>query len=489
MEQRIVEFIAGLRAAGIRISIAESEDAFRATEHMGVRDRRDFQDALRATLVKEARDRSTFDELFPLYFGSDGPPLTDLREDLSPDQRNMLAQALQALLQQLRQANRRHGKRRGKDESSDWNVSSSEIDALMQLLSWLLQGTGPTPEELDAAAQEAGFANAKEWYEQRWVQNRMMRQMGMQYLDQLMAALSQMLAEMGMSQRAIDQLMEGMEANRQALAERIAQHLGVSAARKRAEASPQPRSDVADLMHRPFQNLSEREADLLRDQVRRLAAQLRSRAALRRKRGKRGTLDVKKIVRANLRYGGVPLELKFRTRHLKPKLLLVCDVSTSMRPVVEFLLRLIYELHDQVAAAHSFAFIDDLSDITPDFAQYPPDVAIEMVLTRLPPGHYNTDLGHSLDTLLNKHGSRVDPRTTVIFVGDARNNYNDPRLDLMEQIQRRARRVIWLNPEHPAEWGSGDSDMRAYLPYASAVHRVSNLAELTTAVDKLLTTR
>jgi uncharacterized protein with von Willebrand factor type A (vWA) domain len=188
-----------------------------------------------------------------------------------------------------------------------------------------------------------------------------------------------------------------------------------------------------------------------------------------------------------LRYGGVPLELKFKTRHLKPKLLLVCDVSTSMRPVVEFLLRLIYELHDQVAAAHSFAFIDDLSDITPDFAQYPPDVAIEMVLTRLPPGHYNTDLGNSLNTLMNRYGSTVDPRTTVIFVGDARNNFNDPRLDLMEQIQRRVRRVIWLNPEHPALWGSGDSDMPAYLPFASAVHRVSNLAELTAAVDKLLT--
>jgi uncharacterized protein with von Willebrand factor type A (vWA) domain len=98
MEQRIVEFIAGLRAAGVRISVAESEDAFRATERMGVRDRRDFQAALRATLVKEARDRSTFDELFPLYFGSDGPPLTDLTQDLSPDERKMLAQALQALL-------------------------------------------------------------------------------------------------------------------------------------------------------------------------------------------------------------------------------------------------------------------------------------------------------------------------------------------------------------------------------------------------------
>jgi hypothetical protein len=182
----------------------------------------------------------------------------------------------------------------------------------------------------------------------------------------------------------------------------------------------------------------------------------------------------------------VPLELKFKTRHQKPKLLLICDISTSMRPVVEFLLRLIYELQDQVASAHSFAFIDDLNDISPDFAEHTPQVAIRTVLRRLPPGHYNTDLGRTLGTLMARYSGAVDPRTTVIFVGDARNNFNDPRLDLMERIQRRSKRIIWLNPEHPREWGTGDSDMPAYLPYAHSVHRVSNLAELTAAVDRLL---
>jgi uncharacterized protein with von Willebrand factor type A (vWA) domain len=240
-------------------------------------------------------------------------------------------------------------------------------------------------------------------------------------------------------------------------------------------------------MHRPFKSLSESEAALLREQVRRLAAQLRSRAALRRKRAKSGTLDPKKTLRSNLRYGGVPIELKFKNRHLKPKLLLVCDVSTSMRAVVEFLLHLIYELQDQVASAHSFAFIDDLENISEDFAEFPPDVAIEHVLTRLRPGYYNTDLGNSLHTLMMRHASTIDHRTTVIFVGDGRNNYNNPRLDLMDQIKRRCKRIIWLNPEHPRQWGSGDSDMLAYLPYATAVHRVSNLAELAVAVDKLLT--
>ncbi|MGD8623471.1 MAG: VWA domain-containing protein [Anaerolineae bacterium] len=485
MEERIVEFIAALRAAGVRVSIAESEDAFRAARQMGVRDRDDFHDALRATLVKENRDQPIFDELFPLYFGTGGPPLMDLAEDLSPEERDLLARALRTLLQKMRQA----AKEMKNDPQGASRGAQVPLDALSQLLQWLLGQAGPTQRQLEEAARRAGVSEDMRSYQQRMARQRMMNEMGMHVLEQLVDILAELLAQMGMSPEAIERLREGMEANRQALAQQIAQQVGLSAARQRAESYPHRRQESNDLMHRPFQSLSEREAERLREEVRRLVAQLRSRAALRRRRGKRGTLDVKKVIRTNMRYGGVPLELKFKTRHLKPKLLLICDISTSMRPVVAFLLRMIYELQDQVASARSFAFIDDLNDISPDFADHTPEVAIREVLTRLPPGHYNTNLGRSLDTLVTEYGGSVDPRTTVIFVGDGRNNYNDPRLDLMEGIQRRARRIIWLNPEHPYQWGSGDSDMLDYLPYADAVHRVSNLAELVAAVDKLLTPR
>ncbi len=484
MEDRIVDFIAGLRAAGVRISIAESQDAFLATKCMGILDRADFQDSLRATLVKEAADRPIFDQMFPLYFGSGGPPLQNLTEGLSPEEKNLLAQALRALLEQMRRDERRQGRQQQRGSSP----GESQINSLMQLLQWLLQGQSPTQQEFDQAGQQMGLPNANHPYQQQWMQQRMMRQLGLQLLQELMEQLQELLKELGMSQQAIDELMEGMQANREALAEQIAQYVGATLARQRAENQAQQKQQAADLMHRSFKSLSESEADLLRDQVRRLAAQLRSRVALRRKRAKTGTLDAKRTLRSNLRYGGVPMELKFKSRHLKPKLLLVCDVSTSMRAVVEFLLHLIYELQDQVASAHSFAFIDDLESITEDFAEHPPEAAIQIVLTRLHPGYYNTDLGNSLNTLMQRYAGTVDHRTTVIFVGDARNNYNNPRLDLMDQIKRRSKRVIWLNPEHPRQWGTGDSDMLAYLPYAAGVFRVSNLAELTAAVDKLLTT-
>jgi uncharacterized protein with von Willebrand factor type A (vWA) domain len=239
-------------------------------------------------------------------------------------------------------------------------------------------------------------------------------------------------------------------------------------------------------MQKPFESLSEREAAELRKEVRRLVAHLRSRAALRQKRGKQGKLDPKRTLRANQRYGGVPLELKFRQRKLKPCLVLICDVSTSMRPVAEFMLRLIYELQDQVAKARSFAFNDDMQEISPLMGGPRAAEAVSEVLYAIPPGYYATDLGRSLRTFFARSLDAVDNRTTVIILGDGRNNYRNPRTDLVRDLRRRARRLVWLNPEHPGSWGTDDSDMLDYEPECDVVYPVRNLAQLSAAVDRLL---
>ena len=108
---------------------------------------------------------------------------------------------------------------------------------------------------------------------------------------------------------------------------------------------------------------------------------------------------------------------------------------------------------------------------------------------RIRPGYYNTDLGNSLATFARDHLGTVDRRTTVIVLGDGRNNHNDPNLRDFEAIRRRARKLVWFNPEHPRQWGTGDSDMLAYVPLCDAVHRVSNLRELVDAVDSLFVRR
>jgi uncharacterized protein with von Willebrand factor type A (vWA) domain len=104
----------------------------------------------------------------------------------------------------------------------------------------------------------------------------------------------------------------------------------------------------------------------------------------------------------------------------------------------------------------------------------------------MPSGYYNTDLGNSLNDFSKRYMDKVDRRSTFILVGDGRNNYNDPKLEIFQKIARRSQRTIWINPEPSQLWGTGDSDMLAYAPLCDQVLQVSNLAELTRAVDRLL---
>lgn len=462
MDKRVVEFIRTLRAAGVRISIAESGDAMRAVDAIGIFSRSDFQAALRTTLVKEGTDMPTFDHFFPLFFDTAAPPMFNMEQELTPEQQQMLQQALQAM-------------------AGDQNA----MQRLMDLLQQMMQGQGFNQNQLDQTGDQVGLQNADNPYQQGYYERMMRRALGLNELKELLEKLENMLAEMGMSQESIDQIMEMMQANGNALNEQLQRFVGSNIARNMAEQPPE-RPDPQDLMQTPFRNLSSEEAAALRDEVKRLAARLRSRAALRQKRANEGTLDPKNTIRHNLRYGGTPLELQYRKRHLKPRLVVVCDISTSMRYCSEFMLTMIYELQDQVAKTRSFIFIDDLHEISDYFKAKRPEIAVQEVLYNHPPGSYNTDLGNSLQTLFNDKLDSVDSRTTVILLGDGRNNYNNPRLDLATGLRLRSRRVLWFNPEPQGQWGTGDSDMLDYAPLASGVYQVSNLAQLVEAIDRIM---
>ena len=437
------------------MSLAESQDAWRAMQHLGIVDKDTFRLSLRSTLIKEADDRETFEELFALYFGAEQPPMNDMQANLSPDEQQMLEDAM------------------------------DELARPTQLLNWLLNGQNPTREELEELS--AGRPAERPLHGAgRAVCPRMQRLLGWDRLEELLELLWELLAEQGMEPDKIEELKAQAAENMESLRQQLEQYAGQAIGEQMVEEYPEKRQSVNDLMHRPFESLTAEDIRRLREAVHRLAARLRTRVSLRQKRGKVGKLDAKSTIRANLRYGGVPMELHFKTRRLKPRLVTFLDVSTSMRPVTEFFLWLLYELQDQVQRARSFAFIDHLEEVSDDLHTFPPDEAMERIVSRLPPGHYNTDFGRSLQQFQDQHLDALDSHTTVIVLGDARNNYNDPALRTMDEIRRRSRRTIWLNPEYPAQWGTGDSDMLDYVPLCNEVFQVRNLAQLAEAIDRLL---
>ena len=208
--------------------------------------------------------------------------------------------------------------------------------------------------------------------------------------------------------------------------------------------------------------------------------------ALRLKRAHNGQLDVKSTIRSNLKYGSVPVELKHRSHALKPKIVVLCDISTSMRHVSELMLSLLYAIQSQISKTSAFAFIDHLEYVTPEFDGRQSPEAVAEVLRRMPSGYYNTDLGESLNDFAHDHLDKVDRHSTLIIVGDARNNYNDPAIETFKMISRRTRATIWLNPESMQMWGTGDSDMLKYAKHCKKAFQVSNLAQLSDAIDRLL---
>lgn len=455
MDDRIIEFVRGLRAAGVRVSVAESADAMKAVETLGISDRDLFRESLRATMIKRMEDRKAFDELFPLYFSSGEAPLKSAAEDLTEDEMDMLKAAMSGL--------------------------SGRLD---QLLEWLTSGEGPTKEELERMAEQAGMRWAQSPGDAIWVTREMMRQMGFDKLQDKIQELIDKLREMGMSEEAIGKLLGVVEANRDTLAQNIAQRIGLQIAQERAERPDDLHG--SDLMNKPFDSLSEYEKGELRAELGRLINQLRTRAALRRKKGKQGRFDAKSTIRHSQRYGGVPFELRFKKNKQKPHLVLIFDVSGSLQDTVDFVLRMLYELQDQVSKVRSFAFYQDLSEVTDILNRLDKEDDVYMPVRRaVNGGPYQTDLGNSLRIFHDKYMDAVNNRATVIVMGDGCNSYNAPRPELLQEIGRRAKRLIWLNTENPYNI-QDDSDMHLYVPLCDAVYPVRNLAQLSAAIDKLL---
>lgn len=457
MEARILQLISALRAGGVRVSLAESAEAFSAVDLMGIQDREQFRLSLRATLIKDVKDLPIFDKLFPLFFGSGTPPMMggNPADDLTPEEIQMLAEALKQFAENLRQRMER-----------------------------LMNGEQLSRAELEALGQLVGLNQADDLRYQNWIAQRMMRALAFPEVREALRELIEQLQQMGMNRERVEQIRQMIQQNMQGMQEQINQFAGERIAENMSE---RPRGENIDsLMNRPFQMLSDADKKILQREVKRLAAALRTRIALRQKRMKSGQMDPKATIRANLKYHGVPMEIRHKDRIKKPKIVAICDISTSMRFCSELMLSFLFALQGQVRKTHAFAFIDHLESISEDFTGTNADEAIQSVLWRMPSGHYNTDLGWSLNDFQKEYMDTLNSGTTLLIVGDGRNNYNDPRLDIFSTMTRRAARTIWLNPEPEAMW-NGDSDMRKYAPLCDNVLKVGNLRELIHAVDQLMT--
>jgi uncharacterized protein with von Willebrand factor type A (vWA) domain len=212
-------------------------------------------------------------------------------------------------------------------------------------------------------------------------------------------------------------------------------------------------------------------------QVHRVVAQLKRRLATsgheQRGRRKGRAVDMRRTMRASLETGGVPLRLRFRPkRPRRPEIYVLCDVSTSVTSASVFFLSVLHALHDAFRKLRSFAFVERIDEVTEIFERERTFQAVSQKIAReagVADVSGYTDYGRVWTEFLAQVSDDLDPRSTVIVLGDARTNGREPHAPIFGRVADKAGRTFWLNPEPKLYWNYGDSVMAAYEPYCDAV--------------------
>ena len=239
------------------------------------------------------------------------------------------------------------------------------------------------------------------------------------------------------------------------------------------------------LSEKAITQLDRRDLERMRTLVEKLARRLAVKHSRRRSKKNRGQLDLRKTLRKNAGFDGVPFELLWKnSKRDRPKIVAVCDVSGSVASVVRFFLMLIYSLNDVVPDIESFAFSGRLESVGEILEQQDFSAAMDEIIFRI--GMSSTDYGQSFSDLKMDHWNVIDRRTTLIILGDGRSNYGDPRVDLFSEAASRAKQTIWLCPEAESQWGSGDSEIPRYRPFTNRMVHVRTIKDLERVLDEVL---
>ncbi|MHB8513178.1 MAG: vWA domain-containing protein [Actinomycetota bacterium] len=452
MLPRLLEFSAALRRAGVPVAVSENLDAMNAVKHIDLVDREAFHGALSATMVKSEAHRKAFDSLFDLYFSTGrgveamneederraGEPRTE-EEFLEDLMRTLLSGDASGMRQAARSAVAQFGRVDGARTGSPYFqyrvFRVIDLDAMLQKL----------------MQKVAGGRELSKLEEQMWKDE--FEQRLKAFREEVEADVRRRLAEF-----------RG--------AEQVAKH------------TVRPLPEDLDFVRATRDEIAE-----LRRAIRPLARRLATRLAMRRRHAHRGRLDVRATIRKSLSSGGVLIDTRFKHRapH-KPELFLICDISGSVAAFARFTLMFVHAFQAQFSRVRSFVFVDSLDEVTRLFDHEDFLVAVDRMNSEADVIRYDghSDYGSSLERFWSDYGQAVGPRSSVVILGDARNNYRASASWVVKALEQKARRVFWLNPEPVNYWDTGDSIASDYARYASGMFEVRNLRQLQSFIERVI---
>ena len=471
-------FIVELRNAGLPVSLTENLDAIEAVKEIPLEDRQAFKYALGATLVKSNSHWRAFETIFEVYFSLRGAEynIVDGESDTPGE------------LGRDEQDSQQPGEGRGQSGGMDGLTPEELAQMLMQAL---MNGDQAMMRALAKqavqrfAGMEPGRPVGGTYYLYRTLRNL--------DLDNMLEKLMQ--ANKDSAQQDLTKLEERLEKDEfESRIEQFKQEVEAEIRRKlvadrgaeaMAKTLRKPLPEDVDFMH-----ASRDEMQSLKKALQPLTRKLAARLARKRRHGRKGPLDFRNTVRQSLSYGGVPADPKFKyPRPAKPELMVVADISGSVAAFARFTLMLVYAIQGQFSKVRSFVFIDGLDEVTSYFKNTE-DIseAIHRVNTEADvvwvDGH--SDYGHAFEVFWEKYGKDINAKTTILLLGDARNNYHAAQSWVVKEMQKRGRHVYWLNPEPKSYWNTGDSIVGEYGTYTDGVYECRNLRQLEGFVEKLV---
>ena len=468
MDERILEFGALLRHHGLRLSPAETLDALEALGTTGLGSREIVKDVLRATMVKRSSDLPAFEEIFDLYFSALGQAIREQSESagqtLAPS-----AADYQKLLDRLAE------------------ILAQREKKLSEVAEALLRNDDGTLErKIRDAAERVQQGQGARGFQEGQFGHALGEELGLGEITRSLEELSQELGGGDLDEETAARIRELIARRLADLADLIKRAARLEGERR----DPRPRdaAKMSNLAEKSFYYLTEDEIRRMKEAVTRLAQRLKHVVSIKRQRAKRGAFDLQRTLRRNTRFGGIPFDVQLvRRKRNRPQIVVLCDVSDSVRNVSRFMLQFVYSLQDLYSKVRSFIFVSDIGEVTKLFEENEINQAVDLSLRGDVINVFaHSDFGRAFKAFHRDHLAAVNGRTTVIVLGDARNNYNLPHEWVLKEIQRKAKQVIWLNPESRATWGFGDSEMDRYMAFCDVVEECRNLNQLYRVVDRLV---
>ena len=457
---RLLGFVEALRKNGVRASEGEVIDAFHALAIVDLADRAIVKGALSSTLAKSEADEEIFERVFSLQFDREHdeqrtPPLAELLRE-----RGMSEEDIEALLSAI-----------GSDDAVLAALLAGDAERLSEAVRTTVDDADL--EGLQSSLQIAYFTQ------------RLMQRLGLGALESRFAQARALLRTRdGLTDEALDRAAAGAQWELLERLRRTARRAVERELEKRTVAKPRRSGGLLD---RDLRAVDPAELEELRALVRRLAEKLKARLIARRRRAGRGRIDARRTLRRSIGTDAIPFRVELtRRRPARPELVVLCDISDSVRQTSLFMLELIAAISEVLRRSRSFVFVDRVAEVTELFqGRRAEDPVARILAGDVIPVGASSDYGKSLRAFWDAHGQSLSRRTTVVILGDGRGNYRSPEEWVLAEIRRRSRRLLWLSPEERGTWGFGDSEMPRYARHCDAIHVVRTAADLSRAVDRV----